>query len=192
MTALALCDQIGEIRLATWLAPHGRDHCADQGDDEAARAIAERSVERAGDLEQMLLTAWALHGARLCGDAARRSRRRARWYEQYVPLVRETENGVAKLLILPHCADAFARAGRLDEAARLAAQAIALAEFAQGAAPVGVGPRACRATSMRAAARTTRRSAPSTRRSRASTELGSRLELARTKERKDALSKETR
>ena len=53
------------------------------------------------------------------------------WYEQYVPLVRDTENGVARNLILPSAAEAFLRAGRVDDASRLAEQAVSVAEFAK-------------------------------------------------------------
>ena len=92
-----LCDQIGEFRLATWVGPMAATIAADQGDDYGARALAERGWARAQQLNQLLLSAWALNGlgyaAMQRGDLADS----LAWYEQYVPLVRDTENGVARL-----------------------------------------------------------------------------------------------
>ena len=139
--ALALCEEIGEIRLAAWLAPLAAMIYADQGDHEAARTIAERNLERVGDLEQMLLTAWALHGVGYAAMFRDDPAAALDAYQRYLPLVRDTENGVAKLLILPHCADAFARGGRLDEAGRIAAQGDRACRIRQGAASMGVGAR---------------------------------------------------
>ncbi len=74
-SALELCDQIGEFRLATWLAPVAATIAADQGDDDAARDLAQRGWERAQQLRQLLLSAWALnalgYAAMLRGDLAR-------------------------------------------------------------------------------------------------------------------------
>ena len=52
------------------------------------------------------------------------------WYDQYVALVRDTENGVARHLVMARAAEAFFLAGRLDDAARLTERAIADATFA--------------------------------------------------------------
>ena len=130
LSALELCDQIGENRLATWLEPMVSVIAADQGDDDAARALAHRGWARAQELDQVVLSAWALNALGYAamqrgdlGDALA-------WYQQYVPLVRDTENGVSRLLVMASAAEAFFRAGQIDEATRLAAQAIAVAEFA--------------------------------------------------------------
>jgi len=104
---------------------------ADQGDDAAAQEIAQRAWERAQQLNQMLLCAWALnalgYAAMQRGDLGGA----LAWYEQYVPLVHDTENGAARLLILGCAAEAFFRAGRIDDALRLVEQAITIAEFAK-------------------------------------------------------------
>jgi len=128
---LQLCEQIGEGRLATWFEPMAAITLADLGDDDAAREHADRGRARAQELDQLLLSAWALHGA---GHAAMQRddvSDALKWYEQYVALVRETENGVARIFVLGYAAEAFFRAGRVDDAVALADQALAVAEFAK-------------------------------------------------------------
>jgi tetratricopeptide (TPR) repeat protein len=49
---------------------------------------------------------------------------------QYLPLVRETENGIVRNFILESAAEADLRAGRMNEAAAMVAQAIDVAEIA--------------------------------------------------------------
>ncbi len=127
---LEMCGQIGETRLATWLDPMLTVVAADLGDDDAARMHAERGWARAQELDQLVLTTWALHAAGRAamqrgdvGDAMR-------WYEQYVPLVRETENALSRNLMLSCAAEAFLKAGRVEEAARMVRQAIEIGEFA--------------------------------------------------------------
>ncbi|HEY2970311.1 MAG TPA: AAA family ATPase [Casimicrobiaceae bacterium] len=131
LAALRLCEQIGEDRLATWLEPVAAAIAADMGDDTEARLHAERGWARARQLDQLLLSAWALNGlgyaAMQRGDLAEA----LEWYEQYVPLVRDTENAVARNLILGRAAEAFLRSGRVDDAARLVDQAMAVAVFAK-------------------------------------------------------------
>jgi tetratricopeptide (TPR) repeat protein len=139
--ALALCERIGEQRLGAWLDHAAALAAADLGDDEAARAHAERAWDRARELNQLVLSALALNAL---GYAAMR---RADvpgalgWYDQYLPLVRETENGIARHLVLACAAEAFLCAGRLNAAAQLAEQAIALAEFAKAPHYVALGRR---------------------------------------------------
>ncbi len=129
LEALAVCERIGEDRLATWLEPLAAQVAADLGDDAAARAHAERGWAHAGALNQLLLSAWALHGlgqaAMLRDDVAAA----LEWYERYVTLVRDTENAIARNLIMARAAETYLRAGRVDEAARLAEQAATFAEF---------------------------------------------------------------
>jgi tetratricopeptide (TPR) repeat protein len=129
--AFALAERIGEVRLASWLGPVLACACADLGDDEAAAEAAERNLPRARELGQMLLTAWALHAqgyaAMMRGDADKS----VEWYAQYLPLVADTENGVARLIILPACAEAHARSGRLDEGEAIARRAIEVADVAR-------------------------------------------------------------
>jgi tetratricopeptide (TPR) repeat protein len=128
--ALALCEQSGETRLATWLDPMAAVVAADLGDDESARMHAQRALEHAQQLNQLVLSAWALHaqgyGAMQRGD----TRAALEWYEQYLALVRDTENGVARHLVMARAAEAYFLSGRLDDAARLTERAIADATFA--------------------------------------------------------------
>jgi tetratricopeptide (TPR) repeat protein len=129
--ALDLSERIGEERLATWLGPMAAIIAADMGDDEAASAHAERAWGRAQTLSQLVLTAWAQNALGVV--ALRRSDFDAslRWYEQYIPLVRDTENRVCRHLVIASAAESFLRAGRLDEASSLAAQAVELGELAK-------------------------------------------------------------
>ena len=128
--ASELSVQIGEGRLATWFAPMIAILAADLGQDDAARAHAERGWAQAQELDQLVLSAWALHAAGRAAMQRDDVRGALDWYERYVPLVRETENGIARVLILGYAAEAFLRAGRLDDAGRLAQEAIEVAEFA--------------------------------------------------------------
>ena len=128
--ALELSEQIGEDRLATWLCSMTAVVTADLGDDEAAQAYAERGWARAQKLGQLVLSAWALNALGIAAMQRGDFRAALGWYEQYVPLVRDTENAVARNLVMARAAEAFVLAGRVDDAAHLAVQAIALAEFA--------------------------------------------------------------
>ena len=65
-----------------------------------------------------------------------------KWYEQYVPLVRETENARRANLVLGCAAEAFLRAGRVDEAARIGARRPStIAEFAESPHYLGIAMR---------------------------------------------------
>ncbi|HKE42786.1 MAG TPA: AAA family ATPase [Casimicrobiaceae bacterium] len=131
LEALAVCEHIGEARLATWLQPVAAIVAADLGEHEAARSHAERGWERSQQLNQLLLSAWALNGlgyaAMMRGDLATA----IDCYEQYVPLTRETENGVSRNMIIARAAEAFLAAGRLTEAEQLIDRALPLAQFAK-------------------------------------------------------------
>jgi len=128
--ALALCDQIGEARLATWLEPCLALVAADLGEDEAARRHAEGGMARAGQMQQQILTASALHAlghvALQQGDAATA----IGWFEQFVTLLRGTENRLAHNLMLARAAEAYLEGGRLDEAERLIEEAHTVGELA--------------------------------------------------------------
>ncbi len=141
LCALELCDQIGENRLATWLSATAAIIAADQGDDDAAQAMAQRGWERAQPLSQMLLFAWALNALGYAAMQRGDLPGALAWYEQYIPLVRETENGVARVWILACAAEAFFRAGRMDEATQLVTQAITVAEFAKAPHRLALGRR---------------------------------------------------
>jgi class 3 adenylate cyclase/tetratricopeptide (TPR) repeat protein len=142
LDALALTDQIGEERLAAWLDPSAALIASDLADDEAARMHAERGWARAKQLDQLIVSAVALNA--LGYSAMQRGDIQAALgaYQQYVSLVRDTENGVARNLFLGHAADAHLRAGRIEEAARLAAEGLAVAELAKAPHYRGVARRA--------------------------------------------------
>jgi len=129
--SLELSERIGEERLATWLGPMAAIIAADMGDDDAARAHADRAWGRAQTLSQLVLTAWTQNALGVV--ALRRGDLDAslRWYEQYIPLVRDTENRVCRHFVVASAAEAFLRAGRFDEASSLSAQAIELGELAK-------------------------------------------------------------
>ena len=129
--ALELSERIGEERLATWLGPMAAIVAADMGDDDAARVHAERAWARAQKLGQLVLTAWAQHALGLAALRRGDLETALDWYGQYVPLVRDTENAVSRHLVIASAAEAFLRAGRLDEAASLARRAVEIAEFAE-------------------------------------------------------------
>ncbi|MEO8344653.1 MAG: AAA family ATPase [Betaproteobacteria bacterium] len=129
-STLALCEQIGEGRLATWCEPMLAVVLADLGEHDAARMHAEQGWTRAQELDQLVLTGWSLHAvghaALQRGDAGEA----LAWYERYVPLVRDTENGVVRIHVLAWAAEAFLAGGRADEAWSLVERAAEIAEFA--------------------------------------------------------------
>ena len=129
--ALALCGQIGETRLATWLDPVLAIIAADLGDDAAAREHARSALARAEQLGQLVLTAWALHAAACVAMRRGEVGGAMEYYEKYLSLVRDTENGIVRNFIMGFAAEAYLQSGRVDEAAVLVKQAIAIAEFAK-------------------------------------------------------------
>src|SRR5437762_6012332 len=91
---------------------------------------AQRSWDRAQQLNQLVLLAWALHARGYVAIQRGDTRDAVEWYEQYVTLVRDTENAVARHLMMARAAEAYFLAGCLDVAARLTERAIADATFA--------------------------------------------------------------
>jgi tetratricopeptide (TPR) repeat protein len=69
------------------------------------------------------------YAAMACGDTFKS----LAWYERYLALVRDTENELARNLVIGRAAQAFLRAGRIDEAEGIAERALAVAEA--GSAP---------------------------------------------------------
>jgi tetratricopeptide (TPR) repeat protein len=124
LESLALCEQIGEERLATWVDAAIGLALADLGDDEGAREHAERGGRRARELNQRVLSAWTLnaigYAAVQRGDIATAKEA----YDEYVPLTRDTENKVLVSVVMPHAAAAYLLVGRTDEAQALTTQAI--------------------------------------------------------------------
>jgi tetratricopeptide (TPR) repeat protein len=130
LAALALCEQIGEARLATWLDPMAAIIAVDLGDDESARMHAQRGLARAQPLNQLVLSAWALHAQGYIAIQRGDTSMALEWYDQYVTLVRDTENGVARHLVMARAAEAYFLCGRLVDATRLTERAITDATFA--------------------------------------------------------------
>jgi class 3 adenylate cyclase/predicted negative regulator of RcsB-dependent stress response len=129
LSALELCEQIGEERLATWFDPMAAIAAADLGDDAVARTHAERGWERAGRLGQIVLSAWALNALGYAASVRGDSGEALEWYGQYVALVSDTENAVMCNIPMGRAAEAYFNAGRTLDAARLVEQAIATAEM---------------------------------------------------------------
>ncbi len=129
LQALAVCERIGEGRLATWIEPLAAQIAADLGDDAAARGHAERGWARAEALNQLVLSAWALNGLGRAAMLRDDIGAALEWYERYVALVRDTENAIAWNLIVARAAETYLHVGRIDEAARLAERAVTFAEF---------------------------------------------------------------
>jgi len=128
---LALCEQIGEKRLATWMAPMSGIAAADMGDEALAETMSSDGWVRAQELDQLVLSAFALHAlghvAFMRGDIAQA----ATWYGRYTDLVRDTENGVCRIIGLGSAGRVLARAGDLDRASEAATRAIEVAQFAK-------------------------------------------------------------
>ena len=117
--ALALCEQTGEARLATWLEAFAATTLADLGDAEGAARHAQRGIEHARRLDQAVLTAWTQNSAGYASLVREDIAEAMRWYDQCLPLLEQTCN-VARLLVAGRAADALLRAGRLEDAARCA------------------------------------------------------------------------
>jgi class 3 adenylate cyclase/tetratricopeptide (TPR) repeat protein len=130
-SALDLCGQIGEVRLATWLDPVIAIIAADLGDVDGAREHAKRGWARAQELDQLVLSIWAIHASGRAALQRDDVDDAISWYEKYVDLLQGTENGIVRNLILGSAAEAFLRAGRVDDAQRMVTQAIEVAEFAK-------------------------------------------------------------
>jgi tetratricopeptide (TPR) repeat protein len=62
LTALEICDRIGETRLATWLYALSAIVLADMSEDAAAQVHAARGLELAQELNQIVLDCWTMHG----------------------------------------------------------------------------------------------------------------------------------
>jgi tetratricopeptide (TPR) repeat protein len=81
-------------------------------------------------LNQLVLLVWTLNALGYAAMQRGDGPAALECYEQYVPLVRETENAVGRNVTLGRVAEGFLRAGRMKDAEELVGQAIALAQFA--------------------------------------------------------------
>jgi tetratricopeptide (TPR) repeat protein len=141
LAALELCEQIGEGRLATWVEPMLAVIAADLGNDALARTHAERGWTRARELDQLVLSGWALnalgYAAATRGDQAES----LAWYEQHVALIRDAESAVIRNLTLASAAEGYCNAGRLAEALQLVDAAIATSQFGNAGHYCALGSR---------------------------------------------------
>ena len=133
LDALVLCEQMGEARLATWLESFVAIVLSDLGEPDNAHTHAKKGWDHARHLNQIVLTSWAMHGLGYAAMMRDDIAEALRWYEPYVALVRDTENNVARALVIGRAAEAFLRADRLGEAETTIEQALAVA--ALGDAP---------------------------------------------------------
>jgi DNA-binding SARP family transcriptional activator len=130
-TALELADSIGEGRLATWVQPLLAIIEVDMDGDEAALTDAERGLERADASGQSMLQCWSLHAL------GYRHMQLGEWdpalecYERAIAHWRPTENRMAPLLIGASSAEAYLGKGRVEEAAQLIDEYVAVAVSAQ-------------------------------------------------------------
>ena len=131
LATLELCEQIGEGRLASWVDNAVAITLSDLGDEATAREHATRAIERAQQLDQLVLTAGAQHALGYVAMQHGDLDKALDAYTQYVQLVKDTENGVARNLIMSSAAEAHLRAGKLNEAESLANKAREVAEFAR-------------------------------------------------------------
>ncbi len=134
---MALAEQIGEGRLAVWLGPLLAMIETDLSLDEAARADAELWLRRSDDLGQIVLQCWGRHGLAYYHVQRGEWAQAAALYDQCAALYGPTDNRVAPLTLGPHPALARLGLDRVDEAAQLIADYLALAREAE--APHGVG-----------------------------------------------------
>ncbi len=140
--AMALAEQIGEGRLAVWLGPLLARIETDLGLDEAAHADAERGLKRSDELGQMLLRCWARYGLAYYHVQRGEWAQAAALYDQCAALYGPTDNLAAPLLGGPHPALARLGLGRVDEAAQMITDYLALAREAEAPHWVGCALRA--------------------------------------------------
>jgi tetratricopeptide (TPR) repeat protein len=116
VTGLALAEHIGDSRLVAWLFGQLAFVEADLGEDEAARNHAELAVTRADELGQVILQCWSLSALAYQHLKAREWEPALELCRQGIALYTPTENRIAPLFLGAIAAEAYAGAGRLDEA----------------------------------------------------------------------------
>ena len=128
---LALCETIGEARLAIWADAQLALISSDIGDFVAGREHAERARTNAKALGQLIFEAWSLtaigHWKGLVGEWGAASKA----YEEYETLIRGSENLAARNFVRASAAEAFLRVGRVEQAALIADEAFALSNAIQ-------------------------------------------------------------
>ena len=130
-SALELCEQIADSRLASWIESTLVIVATDLGKDKAAEHHAQEGLRRGADLGQVALHSYSLHAAgywhmrRLNWEDAKRC------YQQSLEKWRPTENRVTTLLSLAYTAEALLGCGHIEESMELIDEAINLARLAQ-------------------------------------------------------------
>jgi class 3 adenylate cyclase/tetratricopeptide (TPR) repeat protein len=178
-TGLAASERIGETRLAIWLESLLAVTLADVGEFDAAQTHADQAHADAQRLNQIVLKAWAMNAQGSIGLRRGDADAAMRWYEPCETLVRLTENGISRMLVMARAAEAFLCYGRLGDAERIAATALELGTFAGAPHFEGLAQQA-RGRILAAQAQRDRARAALDRAAALFTTIGSRLELART------------
>ena len=129
MEGLDIAEQLGENRLAIWLASQLARVRVELGDDDSARKFAEDGVARSQALGQIVLRAWALQALGFFHWRRSEFERAAEIFQQGLDILQGSENRVALNSIAPYAGQAFFDAGRIEQAATVAQQALELAEF---------------------------------------------------------------
>jgi predicted ATPase/class 3 adenylate cyclase len=130
LDAVAICESIGEERLATWLDPLLSILSCDLGELDVGQTYAERAWERTTRLNQIVLTGWSMNALGYVALMRGKIDQAIGWYEKYAQLTSETENNVVRNLSIARGAETFLLAGRLDEAAALTDQGLSVAQSA--------------------------------------------------------------
>jgi tetratricopeptide (TPR) repeat protein len=132
-SALELCEQIGETRLATWIEPSLALIATDLNGDEDAERIVQSSLRRGESLGQVALHSFSLHAMGYWHMRCLQWEDAVQYYQQVLTLLRPTENRIIPLYSLAYAAEAFLGSGRVAESMELTDEVFAMEEFAQAA-----------------------------------------------------------
>lgn len=139
--ALAMAETFGDKRLVVLIKSLlSRIEC-DLGEEEAAQADAEYALERADESGEVLMKCASRHALAVLHLQREEWETAVQIYEQCAEILTGTENRNMQLLIWPTYAEAYWAWGRLDRAAEIIADGLALAEDAQSRHFEGVARR---------------------------------------------------
>ncbi len=140
--ALALAERIGEGRVAVALGSLLARIETDLGHDDLARAGGELWLKRSDELGQVFVQSLGRHGLAYGHVQRGEWAEAAVLYDQCAALYGSTENRATPLILGPHSALARLGLGRVDEAAQMITDYLALAREAEALHPVGCALRA--------------------------------------------------
>ncbi len=135
--ALALAERIGEWRVAVLIGSLLARIETDLGQDDAARAHGELWLKRSDELGQVIMQSLGRHGLAYYHVQRGEWAEAAALYDQCAALYEPTENRLAPLWLGSHPALARLGLGRVDEAAQMITDYLALAHAAEAPDPVG-------------------------------------------------------